>query len=327
MVRILSDEDVGRVLSLGDLLPVVESAFEKQGVGRVERPPRPHFPVGIDLNPMTPGPLGTGLIMPAYLHGEHTFATKLASVHDANAERGLATVNAQIVVTDASNGQPLAFLSGTRVTNARTGCIGGLAARELATKPVRLGLIGAGTQAHWQARAIAAATDLAEIRVYSPTASSREACASTLERTLEIESQPVESPDAAIRESNVVVTATTSETPVLDGDSLVPGTVVIGIGAYDGSMQELDPRTLERASRIFADVPEEVMDIGDLTGSSIDPNELVPLSDVLAGRAGRNADEEILVVESVGSAVLDAAAADHVYGRAEALDIGTVISI
>jgi len=322
-VRVLAASDVEAVLSLPDLLPVVAEALVRQGRGEVERPERPHFPVGTGIGP-DDGPAGTALTMPAYVHGAETFATKLATIHPDNPARGLPTVNAQVVLVDAMTGQPHALVHGTRITNARTGCVGGLAARELATGPVRLGLLGAGTLARWQARAIAAATDLQRIRVYSPSAS-RVECAADLTSELGVEAVAVESPEAAVADASVVVTATTATEPVFPGSVLEPGTVVVAVGAYDAGTRELDAATFERAARVFADVPSEVAEIGDLRGTGLDETDLVPFADVLEGAAGREDDDEVLVVESVGSAVFDAAAAAHVLGAAEEEEVGTVV--
>jgi alanine dehydrogenase len=319
-VRVLSDDDVASLLSLSDLLPEIERAFVKQGRGEVERPPRPHYSVGTE----TPG---TALAMPAYVRGDPTYATKLAAVHATNAERGLPTVNAQLALTDAETGLPLSYMAANRITNARTGCIGGLAARELATGPVRLGVFGAGAQARWQTRAIAAATDLERVRVYS-TSGSREACAEELRDELDgVDVEAVDSPAAAVGGSNVVVTATTSETPVFDGSDLEAGTLVAAVGAFTAEMRELDAETLSRAATVFADVPEEAAEVGDIAESGVEASELVALSEVFEGRAGRGDDADVLVVESVGSAVLDAATAGHLYERAEAEGAGVVVTL
>jgi alanine dehydrogenase len=156
MVLFLTDDDVHRVLDLRALVPIVESALVKQAAGEAERPHRPHYPLGQGLE--SDDPLGTGIAMPAYVHGDDVFATKLVSLHEGNEDRGLPTLNAQIVLSNARTGVPLSFMDGTRITNARTGCIGALAVREFASEPVRLGVIGAGAQARWQTRAIAAVT-------------------------------------------------------------------------------------------------------------------------------------------------------------------------
>lgn len=317
-MRVLTDDDVTGLLSLPALLDVVEDALRRQGEGAVERPPRPHFPVGTDRDGADPQ--GTGLVMPAYLHGADTYATKLASVHEGNPDQGLPTVHAQVVVSDARTGEPLALLDGRTVTNARTGCVGGLAARHLAAGdgPHTLGVLGGGAQARWQTRAIDAAVDLGPVRVYSPN--SRASCAADL-RERGVDATAVDSPRQAVDGADIVVTATTSRDPVFPGDALAPGTLVVAIGAYTAEMRELDAETFARADQVFADVPDEVRDIGDIAGNGVDPDRLIPFSDALSGATGREADD-VVVVESVGSAVMDAAAAAHLLSRAESRGVG-----
>lgn len=325
MVRVLRDAEVADLLSLPDLLGVVEMALRSQGRGEVERPERPHFPVGIGLEGNEP--LGTGLTMPAYIHGAEHYATKLVGVHEGNRERGIPTVNAQIVLMEAATGLPAAYMAGTPITNARTGCIGGLAARHLAScEPVVLGILGAGTQARWQARAVAAAVEVTEVRVFSPS-DSKQACTADLREDLGVDARAVDSPADAVSGATVVVTATTSSEPVFPAGELDPGVIVIAVGAYNAGMQELEPSVLERAARVFADVPEEVATIGDVLATDLDVEDLVALSEVFEGRTGRENDEEILVVESVGSAVLDAAAGEHVFERAREAGVGTKVEL
>lgn len=327
MVRVLAAADVAGVLEVESLLPVVADAFEKQFRGAVERPARPHFPVGEGLDD---GPLGTGLTMPAYVHGAPYYATKLASVHEDNAERDLPTVNAQIALTDAATGRPVAYMAGTRVTNARTGCIPGLAVRDLAPAgPVSLGVFGAGTQARWGVRAVAAAVGdaLERVRLYSPS-DSRERCAADLRAELggDTDVEAVDSPAAALEGATVVLTATTSTVPVFDGDRLSDGTLVVAVGAYTAETRELDAATFARADRVFADVPEEVAGIGDLRGTGLDAADLTPFGRVFAEGAARPG-EGVVVVESVGTAVLDAAAAVHLYDRAVEAGVGRTVPL
>ena len=160
MVLVLSEADVERQLELAPLVDVVAETLVRQAAGEVERPERPHFPVGVGLD--GDEPTGTGIAMPAYVHGTDHYATKLVGVHEGNTERGLPTINAQIVLTDARTGVPEALVAGTTVTNARTGCIGAAAVRALApvTDPLTLGVVGAGAQARWQTRAIATVASL-----------------------------------------------------------------------------------------------------------------------------------------------------------------------
>lgn len=333
MVRVLSDTDVDDLLDLDALLDTVEAAFIAQHRGEIERPDRPHFPVGQGLtgsNPVDPTaePLGTGLVMPAYIHGASYYATKVVGVFEGNAERDLPTVNAAITLTNAGTGLPAGYLAGTRLTNARTGCIGGLAARELAANSgaIDVGVIGAGTQARWQTRAIAAATDVESVTIYSPS-DSRFACAEDLERELGVPTEAVDTSREAVEGVGVLVTATTASEPVFPGDALDSGTTVIAVGAYTPEMRELDSKTIDRAETVIADVPEEAAETGDLRDTHLVPDDLLALGAVLDGEGGRDTAEEIVVVESVGTAVLDAAAAEHLLDTAADRGIGTTVAL
>ena len=323
MVRILDGASVESLIDLGALLPVIERAFRRQHSGAVERPARPHYPIGIGLDPNDPEePVGTGLVMPAYIHGDEYFVTKLVSVHEKNPDRDLPTIHAQIAVNEAATGIPVAYMDGNFVTAARTSCIGGLSARELTSGAITVGLIGAGTQARWQVRAISRATAIEEVAFYDLDEPTVEAAVDELSTELEVPVREATTPIDAIENADVVVTATTSADPVFPGDALADGTVVVAIGAYTSDMQEIDPTTFDRAALVFADVPEEVAEIGDLTATGLTEEDLVPFSKMLDGESGRSSPEEIIVVESVGSAVMDAAAAGHIYDRARERDVG-----
>ncbi|MFB6127012.1 MAG: ornithine cyclodeaminase family protein [Halolamina sp.] len=320
---VCSDTAVAAVLDLAELLDVVEDAFAKQGHGAVTRPERPHFPVG--QNEAGEDPAGTGLAMPAYIHGADHYATKLVGVHEGNVDRDLPTVQAQLVLTRADTGEPAALLAGERITNARTGCIGGVAARHLAPGdgPVTLGVIGAGTQARWQTCAVDAAVGVDGVRVYAPS-DSRQRCAADF-RDRGLAAEAVGRPAAAVADADVVVTATTATEPVFPGEALSPGTLVVAVGAYDESMRELDAETVARADALYGDVPAEVAATGDFPTREVEA--FTPLSAAVLGDVTRTRDSEVTVVGSVGSATLDAAVGEHVYERLCERSMGTELSL
>lgn len=318
--RILSETDVESLIDLESMLPVVENALIAQEADAVVRPERPHYPIGAGLD--GPDALGMGLTMPAYIEGSPYVVTKLATVHEDNPVRGLPTVNATVAVGDARNGVPLAYMAGNGVTNVRTGCIGGVTAAAFTDGEIDLGVIGAGTQARWQTRAIDAATAVGSVRIFSPS-DSKYACAAEL-NDHGIDTSAVETPAAALSGSDVVVTATTSSEPVFAGDDLEAGTLVIAVGAFDERMQELDRRTIERADALYADVPEEAIETGDIPDDHAD--RVQSLGTALEHPPSRN-DGSIVVVKSVGSAVLDAAAAGELFETAERNDVGTIVQL
>ena len=229
-------------------------------------------------------------------------------------------MNAQVTLTDATTGQPVAYIAGNHITNARTGCIGGLSAQALTDPPAVVGVIGAGTQARWQARAIAAAMDVTAVCVYSPSDSKYDCVADLREAGIGVEA--VDTAIEAARDADVVVTATTATEPVVPTDALAPNAVVVAVGAYTAEMQELEPATLTGASDVFADVPAEAVETDDARAAGLTVDDLRPLSVAL----DEQPHEGRRVILSVGSAVFDAAAADHVYERATAESVGRVIN-
>jgi len=325
MVLVLSEADVERQLELAPLVDVVAETLVRQAAGEVERPERPHFPVGVGLD--GDEPTGTGIAMPAYVHGTDHYATKLVGVHEGNTERGLPTINAQIVLTDARTGVPEALVAGTTVTNARTGCIGAAAVRALTpvTDPLTLGVVGAGAQARWQTRAIATVASFDDVRIYSPS-DSRLACAADLDGE-GIPARAVATPAEAVADADVVVTATTATEPVFPAAALAPGALVVAVGAFTDEMQELEPAVLADAERVFADVPSEVAHTGDLLASSLEVSDLVELGVPLDEGYTRESPSGRLVVASVGSATLDATAGAAVYRRAVEAGDGTEVSL
>jgi alanine dehydrogenase len=317
---VCSEAEVRETLDLAALVPVAEEALVRQARGEVERPDRPHFPVGRGLE--SEKPLGTGIAMPAYIHGAGQYATKLVGVHEANPDRGLPTVNAVVALTDARTGLPEALLAGNALTNARTACIGALAVREFAPDAGTLGVLGAGAQARWQTRAIAAVTDLEDVRVYSPN--TRAACAADL-REEGVPARAVDTPPAAVEGADAAVTATTATEPVFPPDALAPGALVVAVGAYTAEMQEVDPAVLEGASEVLADVPSEVAETGDLLATDLGVCDLVEFGAWLDG--DRDPPDGRVVVASVGTAVLDAAAGAFVYERAQEARVGTDLAL
>ncbi|MDZ5813095.1 ornithine cyclodeaminase family protein, partial [Halorubrum sp. AD140] len=164
-----------------------------------------------------------------------------------------------------------------------------------------------------------------DVRIYSPS-DSRKACAADLSER-GIRARAVTSAKAAVKGADVVVTATTATQPVFPPDALDPGSLVVAVGAFTADTQELDPRVLQRARRVFADVPEEVAETGDLLASGLGADDLIELGVPLADGYLRQSPDEVVVVVSVGSATLDAAASEAVYRRAVEADDGTEIPL
>jgi alanine dehydrogenase len=113
-----------------------------------------------------------------------------------------------------------------------------------------------------------------------------------------------------VERADLVCTCTTSETPVLAGSWLSPGTHVNAVGAYNTSMRELDTEAVRR-SRVVVETREAAMaEAGDLViaigeGAVGADHVLADLSEVVGGRPVRTSNADITLFKSVGVAFED----------------------
>jgi alanine dehydrogenase len=140
-----------------------------------------------------------------------------------------------------------------------------VAAKYLArTDASSLGVVGAGVQAWYQAEAMCAVRDIRTAKVFSRTKSKAETFALRLQTILSVDAVVVNRAEEAVRDSDLVISATSSSEPIIQGAWLKPGTHVSGIGANSRSKRELD-RTCFECARVVADSRKQVIaETGDL---------------------------------------------------------------
>ncbi len=236
---------------------------------------------------------------------------------------------------DAESGEPLALLDGASMNPFKTGAAGAVGVDHLArTDATRVGIIGTGPQARGQLRATATVRDLDAVDVYSPTPENREAFTAEFDERLEGTTvTAVATPNAAVTDADIVITATTASEPVFDGEALEPGTHVTAMGQYNPTKRELDVTTIEQATYV-PDLRDRVtLDAGSFiaaleAGAVTEDHVHAELGEIVAGsRPGRTNDEEITVFDSGGTGIETVAAAAMLYERALEEDVGTTISI
>ncbi|MFC4449609.1 ornithine cyclodeaminase family protein [Halorussus aquaticus] len=234
---------------------------------------------------------------------------------------------------DAESGEPLALLDGASMNPFKTGAAGAVGTDVLARDDAEtLALIGAGSQARGQLRAVTTVRDLESVWVYSPTKESRESFAAEMNERLDPSVAAVASSAAAVEEADIVITATTASDPVFDGDLLADGTHVTAMGQYHPNKRELDTTTVERATYV-PDLRERVQqDAGSFIaaleeGAISEDHVHAELGDIVAGNApGRESDDEITVFDSGGTGIETVAAAHMLYERAKSEGLGSEIS-
>ena len=318
-IRILSAADVRAALPMPKAIDAMRHAYGQLSAGKAIAPPRQH--IATDK--------GVTLIMPAYLPERSEFGIKVVSVYDDNPNFNLPRITATVLVIDPATGSPKAFMDGASLTAIRTGAGGGVAADLLARPDAKtVGLFGAGVQARSQLQAVMAVRDIERVNLISRTQTSAEQLAAEIsEWTDAPEVNLVPTPQTVVEDADIVICATTSATPLFDGNALKQGTHITAVGTFVPEKREVDTTTIRRSDRIVVDSQEACLEeAGDL----IIPNAEIDaeIGEIVNGdKPGRESDDEITFFKSVGVAVQDAVAAAAVLAEAEAKALGTLIEI
>jgi ornithine cyclodeaminase len=317
-IRILSAADVNAALPMPKAITAMRRAFGQLSAGQSEAPLRARLAVE----------KGVTLLMPAYLKQSREMGVKIVSVFAENPSLGLPVVNAAVLALDPQTGQPLALLEGNSLTAIRTGAGGGLAADLLARQnAATVALFGAGVQARAQLRALLAVRKITQVYLISRSRPSAEKLAAEIALWSDAPAVVLaESPRQAVQNADIVITATTSATPVFDGADLKPGTHITGVGSYTPQMQEVDAASVLRAKVVVDSREACLAEAGDI----IIPNAPIhaELGEIVNGqKSGRQSAEEITFFKSVGVAAQDAAAAAAALAEAERLGLGTVVNL
>ena len=295
----LNEELVRKHLPMTELIPAMEKALIDFSAGRVTQPVRSI----ISVDP----PGGFLGLMPALT--PDGLGLKAVTFYPPNAGRGIPTHMATIFLVDPQTGTPLAIMDGRLITEMRTAAVSAVATKLLASPHAKvLAILGSGVQARSHVEALRVVRQFEEIRVWSPTYEHAKQFAEEIGGT----AVPAEQ---AVRNADVIVTVTSSRTPVLKGAWLKSGCHVNAVGACRPDWRELDDEAMQN-NVVFVDSREGAMkESGDviLSGGKI----YAELGEVLAGKVSAH-EKETTIFKSLGMAVEDIAAATLVYRAASA---------
>jgi thiomorpholine-carboxylate dehydrogenase len=290
----LNEEQVRQHLRMADLIPAMEKALIDFSAGKVTQPVRSV----IKVDP----PGGFLGLMPALT--PDGLGLKAVTFYPSNAERGIPTHMATIFLVEPQTGTPLAIMDGRLITEMRTAAVSAAATKLLGAPDAKiLAILGSGVQARSHVEALRVVRNFETIRVWSPTAEHADRFAKEI-------GAPAMSAEEAVRDADVIVTATSSKTPVLKGSWLKPGCHVNAIGACRPDWRELDDDAMQ-GSVVFVDSREGALkESGDVILSHA--KIYAELGEALAGKIPTRASETT-IFKSLGMAVEDIAAAMLVY--------------
>ena len=281
---------------MADLIPAMEKALIDFSSGKVTQPVRQVIAVD------PPG--GFYGMMPALTR--EGLGQKIVTFYPPNAEKDLPTHMAIILLNDPQTGAPLAVMDGRLITEMRTAAVSAAATKLLAPRDAKvLAILGSGVQARSHLEALQLVRQFEEIRVWSPNKPHAEQFAKEI-------GAKVMSPEAAVRDADVIVTATSSTVPILQGKWLKPGCHVNAVGACRPDWRELDDDAMRNV--VFVDSREAAMkESGDVILS--EAKIYAELGEAFANKVPPHANE-ITIFKSLGMAVEDIAAALLVYRSA-----------
>jgi len=314
-VRVIDEHDVRRLLPMTECIDVMAEALASLARGEV------HNPLRFVIRP--PGEQSLLGLMPAHRGGPAPlYGLKTVAIFPGNSARGLDSHQGFVALFDGETGETRAILNAGAITAVRTAAVSGVATRLLARDGAStLAILGAGIQARSHLEAMRAVHDFERVVVWSRTPG----------RLPELEEAATA--QEAVRDADVIVTATSAVEPIIDRGWLKPGVHINAVGSSIPTTRELDTATVCDAA-LFVDRRESTInEAGDFLfpqrEGAIGPEHIrAEIGELLIGAAeGRRSADEITVFKSLGLAVQDLAAAEHVLRRAEAEDAGSVVSL
>jgi thiomorpholine-carboxylate dehydrogenase len=311
----IPESQIRQHLTYPALIPAIRQALIDLSAGRVIQPPRTILRTGSGEGIRN----GWFAVMPV-ISGDF-MGVKTVTFYPSNAEQGLHTHMAVIELLVRSTGEPLALMDGRLITEMRTAAVSAVALDALASEDVTsLGILGSGVQARSHLAALChARPTLKDIRIWSRTPANAQTLADQINaKSGEINAAKSQTTNPTARavpieqaaSADVVLTATSSTTPVLEGRWLSPHAVVLAVGATGSTLRELDDQLMHSCC-VIAESREAVeRESGDLRLSGAKVH--AEIGEILANPSTTPNGRRILF-KSVGLAIEDLTAARLVW--------------
>ncbi len=327
-VRILRQPEIRNLLSYSDAITAVESCFAAYSSGRAVVPEV----INLDIDSHH----GEVHVKAAHLRGSETYVVKIASGFYDNPGLGLPVGNGMMLLFEARTGllRSLMFDHGY-LTELRTAAAGAVAAKLLAKGRLKkVGMIGSGTQARFQLRALFEVRTPESVEVWSRNQENVKKYINDMASEFpRVSFRAADSGEAAVAASDLVITATPSRTPLVKPEWLAPGVQITAVGSDGPEKQELEAAVIGRADLIYCDSRTQCSRLGEvhhaLKARAIGDGDISgELGEIILGlKPGRQNDQQITVADLTGIGAQDAVCAALVYEKALQTDLGEIIRI
>jgi ornithine cyclodeaminase len=324
-ILVLDNRQIQELLPMTECIELMADALAALARGEVFQPLRT-----IVRPPEARGLLG---LMPAYRAGERgAFGLKAICVFPENPAKGKDAHQGAVMLFSRETGELLALMNASEITAIRTAAVSAVATRLLARDDAQqLGIIGAGVQARTHLEALAAVRTIIRARVSARNIEHAQQLVREMQPKVGFPIEPVETNEEAVRDADVIVTATSSLEPVINKDWISPGAHVNAIGTHSPNSREIDSATMATA-RIFTDRRESALnEAGDYLLAAkeglVTPESILgEIGELLIRtKTGRTSSTEITLFKSLGLAIEDVVSADYLYHKAQSQNAGTWI--
>lgn len=311
---VLTREMIVRTMKFADYVDAVEDGFRRHAAAKVVVPEVVHI--------AEPGG-GFHIKSAGFTEDPQYVAVKVnGNFPDNQKSNGLPTIQGAITLCDGRNGFPLAILDSGEVTAQRTAAATAVAAKFLANPDSTVAtIVGCGIQGRMQLLALLHVLPLRRVFAFDTDNAACRIFADEMSASTGVEVTPLEAFADGTRQSQVIVTCTSSKGGYLQQRHVQPGTFIAAVGADSDDKQELDSRLL-RSSVVIVDILEQCAHIGELhhalIAGDMDVSQVFAnLGEVAAGTKVHNCRSgDTIIFDSTGSAIQDVAAAGMIYERA-----------
>jgi len=321
---LMSADDVAACVDLDEVFEMVERVFRYTSEGQVILPPKliMNIPADEHMNFIISGPAD---VLPLKTTGVKI----ITGFKDNPSKYNLPYIMSTMILIEHETGYPIAIIDGTHLTNARTGAMVAVAAKYLARQDASsIALIGAGTQARSSARALCRILPIKELRVCARHQDTTRKFKKEMSSILGLPIHCFHTAQDAIEGSDIIVTVTTSEVPIVMNKWVKPGSFIASVGTH----QELDPLLVRHADKLVVDDKNQARYRGELSKGYkedfiTDSMIHADLGEVVSGiKTGRRKKDEINIACLTGIGTLDVAVSKIIYEKALKFNRGTYFS-
>jgi alanine dehydrogenase len=314
-VLLLTESDVHQILTMEMALEGVEEGLRKMAMDEAQNVPRARTQTDHAMQHVMSASAKTLGFM-----GYKAYATS---------RKGQ---NFHVGLFDGKSGALLSLIQADYLGQMRTGAASGVATEFMARPDAsEVGIFGSGKQARTQLQAICKVRKISRVQVYSLNEEHRRQFAAEMSDVCQTDVEPVPRPEMAAEDKDIIITATTSREPVLNGHWIAEGTHINAVGSNFLGKAEIDAVAVRRCESIVVDSKDQArIEAGDfvqaLEEGSIHWADVHELGQVIVGRyTGRAHPQDVTLFKSLGIAVEDVAVAGRVYAKALAVGIGRQI--